>query len=224
MIYSTIKDETSVQNNEPSLQYLIREPKTNTTTKKAIVLLHGVGSNEHDLFSLADQLPDEYFIISPQGQFALGAGRYAWYQVDFSTGKPVINAEQEVSSRKVLIAFISQLKKQYNLDEVYLGGFSQGAIMSYSIGLTHPQKVEGIILLSGRLLNEITPLINKEEDLQQLKVFMAHGIQDNILPITYAREAKTYLQTLNVQLSYHEYNTGHQINSAIIKDLNDWLK
>jgi phospholipase/carboxylesterase len=57
-----------------ALQYLIRESKVQSAKKKAIILLHGVGSNEADLFSLADQLPDYFLIICPRGQYTQGAG------------------------------------------------------------------------------------------------------------------------------------------------------
>ena len=221
----TIINETAPDTTKDlALQYLVREPKVKSTKQKAIILLHGVGSNEQDLFSLANVLPDEFLIISARGQFTLGAGRYAWYNVDFSTGKPVFNKEQEASSREVIRTFISQVKQKYNLDEVYLGGFSQGAIMSYTIGLMHPKEVRGIIALSGRVLEEIKPLIEKDNYLQQLKVFVAHGLQDNTLSIQYAREAKDYLQSLGVQLTYNEYHIGHQLNNEVLQDLNTWLK
>jgi phospholipase/carboxylesterase len=205
------------------LQYLVREPTIQSAKKKAIILLHGVGSNEADLFSLADQLPDDFSIICPRGPFTLGAGRYAWYNVDFSTGKPIFDTAQEASSRDLIKRFVAQVKQQYRVDEIFLGGFSQGAIMSYSVGLTNPKEVKGIISLSGRLLVEIRPSIMKNDDVQQLKVFIAHGVQDNTLPVQYAREAKSYLENLGSQLSYHEYNMGHQVNGDVIKNLNDWL-
>jgi phospholipase/carboxylesterase len=153
----------------------------------------------------------------------LSVGRYAWFQVDFSTGKPVFNAQQEISSRELIKKFVKQVKQIYNIDELYLGGFSQGAIMSYSIGLTNPTEVKGIISLSGRLLNEVRPFITKSNYLQQLKVFIAHGVQDNTLQIQYARDAKAFIENLKVPISYHEYQIGHQINSDVLIDLNAWL-
>jgi len=205
------------------LQYLIQEPRINAGKKKGIILLHGVGSNENALFNFANQFPPDFYIISPRGQFTLDVGRYAWYQVDFSTGNPIINAQQEASSREVIIAFIEQVKKKYDLKEVYLGGFSQGAIMSYSIGLTNPGALKGIIALSGRILNEIKPLVTSQHNWQQLKVFVGHGKFDNVLPARYAREAKGYIEQLQISLSYHEYDIGHGIDGNVINDLNAWL-
>lgn len=206
-----------------ALRYLIQEPQTPSLKKKAIILLHGVGSNEEDLFSLANQLPKEYYIIAARGNLTLSPGSYAWYHVDFSTGKPVYNMEEEAQSRKLILQFMEQLKKQYQLDEVILGGFSQGAIMSWSVGLTHPEKVKGIFCLSGRILQEIRGEVKQNKDLQQLRIFLAHGTQDGTLSITYARETKTYLEQLQLTPSYHEYTMGHQINPEELKALNDWL-
>ena len=216
-----------IENNQTAdqleLHYLIKEPQKKAVKNKAIILLHGVGSNEQDLFNLAEQLPDDYFIISPRGQFTLGPGRYAWYNVDFSTGKPVFNAQQELSSLKIILDFINQVKLKYQLDEVYVGGFSQGAIMSYTIGLLNPKDIKGVIALGGRMLEEIKPIVTRNEDLKKLRVFISHGTQDNTLPVGYARAAKNYLEGLPVQLSYHEYEIGHQISPAVLADLNKWL-
>ena len=223
MTNTIITENTDTPPGNLVLQYLVREPKVHLEKKRAMILLHGVGSNENDLFSLANQLPDDFLIIAPRGQFTLSAGRFAWFNVDFSTGKPIYNAEQEASSRELIKKFIAQVKQKYNVSEIFLGGFSQGAIMSYTIGLTCPKEVKGIIALSGRLLLEIRPLLTKNEDLHQLKIFIAHGIQDNTLSIEYARDAKSFIENLCVQLSYHEYNIGHQINNEVLQDLNSWL-
>jgi phospholipase/carboxylesterase len=207
-----------------ALQYLVREPVVKTKKNKGIILLHGVGSNEQDLFNLAGQLPNDFYIISPRGQFTLGADRYAWYSVDFSTGKPVYNTEQELSSRKVIAKFVEQVKEKYKLDHVYLGGFSQGAIMSFSVGLLNPKEIKGVIAFSGRLLEEIKPMVRKVDHLQQLKVFLAHGVQDNTLPVHYAKQAKDYIESLGIPLSYHEYPMGHQISNEVLLDLNSWIR
>ena len=80
-------------NDSMVLKYLIREPKIKSKNTPAILLLHGVGSNEHDLFSFANQLPDRYLVISARAPISLGSNSFAWYQVNFSTGKPIYNFE-----------------------------------------------------------------------------------------------------------------------------------
>ena len=211
--------------NTSVLKYLVRQPKIKTVNPPVIILLHGVGSNEQDLFSFADQLPDKYLVISARAPYTLGEGSYAWYQVDFSTGKPIYNSEQEEKSRNIIIQFITELKKDFSFDEkqIYLAGFSQGAIMAYSVGLTRPDLIHGIAIMSGRLLEEVKPLITPKEKLGKLKVFISHGTNDQTLGIHYARESVTYLKTLNINPSYKEYVEGHGINKAMLSDMINWL-
>ena len=215
--------QSTTEATQVALQYLIREPKVKTGNRKAIILLHGVGSNEEDLFSLSGHLPDDLYVISPRGPLTIAFGRYAWYNVDFSTGRPVYNQQQEQSSRRVIIDFIRQVKEMYNLRELYIGGFSQGGIMSYSIGLTHPEEINGVLSLSGRLLDEVKPLVKANESLEKLKVFISHGRADRTLPVAYAHDAKQYLESLGVRLTYHEYEFGHEINNEVLAAINKWI-
>lgn len=218
---TTIASDTT-----PVLQYLVREPKIKSEQPPVLILLHGVGSNEADLFSFANQLPEKYLVISARAPIRTGGNSFAWYQVDFSSGKPVFNFQQEEESRSTLIRFISQIKEKFAVknSEIYLCGFSQGAIMSYSIGLTRPDLVNGIAVMSGRLLEEIKPFIATNEKLPSLRVFISHGTNDNTLPLQYAKEANAFLKTLNINPAYKEYQEGHGINQKMLTDLITWLK
>lgn len=207
------------------LHYLVREPLVKTAKTPVLILLHGVGSNEQDLFSLTNRLPDDFLVISARAPIALGENSFAWYQVDFSTGKPVFNIEQEKTSREILTKFIAQVKEKYAVKgKIYLGGFSQGAIMSYSIGLTRPDLVNGIAVMSGRLLEEIKPVIAAKDKLQALKIFISHGTNDPVLNIQYARTSVAYLKTLNIHPTYKEYQEAHTISNDMLTDLVKWLK
>jgi len=208
----------------PDLQYLIQEPSIPSLKKKAVILMHGVGSNEGDLFALANQLPKDFYVISVRGPFTLSTGRYAWFQVDFSTGRPVYNVDQESSSRNAVLNFVQEIKQKFAFEEIYLGGFSQGAIMGYTIGQLYPDKISGVIALGGRILEEIRPQIKTNDELKKLKVFIGHGTQDNTLPIHFARDAKNWLEFIGVNLSYNEYPIGHQISSEELADLCHWLQ
>ena len=106
---------------------------------------------------------------------------------------------------------------------VYLCGFSQGAIMSYAVGLTNPELIQGIAAMSGRILEEVKPLIASNEKLKHLNVFISHGISDGVLTIQYVREAATFLELLNLNPSYQEYPAGHTINDEMFRDLVNWL-
>jgi phospholipase/carboxylesterase len=215
----------TTQNSEPSLHYLVRAPKTKTDNPPLLLLLHGVGSNEQNMFSFADALPDKYKVVSVRGPLTLGNGSYAWFQVQFGSNGPVINEEQAENARKEIIRFIDDLKtvEKFDSNQVYLMGFSQGGIMSYSVALTEPEKVKGIAVMSGRLLPEIKPLVVSEDRLKKLKIFVSHGKQDPVLQYGYAEDAVAYLKSKKLQPDFHTYNELHTINRKMLADVTSWL-
>ncbi len=223
---NTIQGMANSKNEESPLYYLARAPKIHSEHPPVIILLHGVGSNEKDLFSFADQLPDKFLVISARAPQTVARDSYAWYQVDLSKGKPVFSEEQEEESKKIILQFISYLKAKYSINEqeVYLCGFSQGAIMSYVVALTNPDKIKGIAAMSGRVLEEVRPFVAPNEKLQHLNIFISHGINDGVLPVHYAREAKVFLNQLNLHPTYTEYPAGHTINNEMFHDLLHWLE
>ncbi|WP_205528254.1 alpha/beta hydrolase [Flavobacterium psychrotrophum] len=217
----------TMQAQNETLTYLVREPKIKSAHPPVIFLLHGVGSNEKDLFSFADKLPDNYLIISARGPVTIGPGRYGWFHVDFTPDGPKPNFEEEAHSRKLLAAFIGQMQEKFNFDpkKALLCGFSQGGIMNYSIALTHPGLVKGIAIMSSRLLPEIKPLVPAADKLKGLNIFISHGTADQVLTVEYARTAKTYLQSLKLEPEYHEYaGAVHQINAQMFSDLLNWIE
>jgi len=212
-------DTTSV------LKYLVRHPKVNTGNPPLILLLHGVGSNERDLFSFADQLPANALVISARAPIILGPDSYSWFHVDLSTGTRIINAQQAEESRLLLIRFISELKNKFKFDQsrIFMCGFSQGGMMSYSVALTRPDLIHGIGILSGRLLDEVKPKIATSENLKPLKVFIAHGNRDQVIPVSLARSSVEYLKSRNLDPIYKEHGIAHEINSEILNDLISWI-
>lgn len=96
--------------------------------------------------------------------------------------------------------FIDKIISFYDVDthRVVLAGFSQGGNMASVVSLTAPEKVTGFAILSGRFIEEIKPLISKSASLKSLKCFLAHGNQDYLLPIAYARENQQMLQRLGI--------------------------
>ena len=185
-----------------------------------------MGSNERDLFDLSEYLDPRFVVVSARALNRLGPDSYAWYPVEFTATGPIIDAEAAEDSRLALLHFIDELIEAYQVDpkRIYLMGFSQGAIMSLNIALTRPDKVAGVVVMSGRLLPEIQPLITEPAALAGLPIFMAHGKRDRVVPIRDARAARDQLSTLSVALTYHEYAMGHQVTVESMKDIVPWLK
>src|SRR6187399_908559 len=127
-----------------TLHHLVREPKIKLDKNPLILLLHGYGSNEEDLFSFATELPDEYYVISARAPYDMMYGSYAWYAINFDADENKFSdIDQAVESRDLIAGFIDELVAAYPIDkdEVTLVGFSQGSILSYAVALSYPEKV-----------------------------------------------------------------------------------
>lgn len=208
------------------LEYLIREPKTKKEQNPLLLLLHGYGSNEQDLFSFAPNLPDEYYVISARAPYDLQYGSYAWYAINFDAEeKKFSDNNQAMKSRDVIAAFIAELIQNYpiNPDNVTLLGFSQGSILSYSVALSYPEKVQRVIALSGYLNEAIIAENYQNNDFKNLKMFVSHGTVDQVIPVSWARKTPEILDSLGINNVYKEYNVGHGVAPQNFHDLKNWL-
>ncbi|MBI3762868.1 MAG: hypothetical protein HY260_13550 [Chloroflexi bacterium] len=210
-----------------SLVHLSSEPADSEPgPPPLLLLLHGVGSHEADLFGLAPHLDGRFLVVSARAPNTLGPGSYAWFHVEFVAGAPSINPEEAEISRVVLLRFIDELVAAYGADpmRVFLMGFSQGAIMSLSLALTRPDKLAGVVAMSGRILPEILPVMAAPDALTGLPILVVHGTADNVLPIHYGRASRERLATLPVALTYREYAMGHHVSQESLADVTAWLK
>lgn len=208
-----------------SLVHRVRQPVVDVGTPPLLLLLHGVGSNEHDLFGLAPFLDERFLIISARAPNTLEPGSYAWFEVNFTPQGSLIDPQQAEASRQALIAFLNEAVTAYGADpkQVYLMGFSQGAIMSASVALTRPELVAGVVLMSGRILSEIHPLMAAPERLEGLPFLVVHGTADTVLPIDHGRASRQLLSSLPVELTYYEYPMGHEISHESLAGVTAWL-
>ncbi|MBC8042565.1 MAG: alpha/beta fold hydrolase [Rhizobacter sp.] len=208
-----------------SLVHLIQPPKITLAKSPLFLLLHGYGSNEADLFSLAAELDDRFFVVSARAPLSLGYGAHAWFHLDFTPGGLQMKPEEAERSRLLLLKFIGELAAQYPVDasNVFIAGFSQGAILALSVALTEPEKVAGVVAMSGRLPPEKMITVASSGRLTNLPVLISHGISDPVIPVSQAREAKAMLETLPVNLTYREYPMGHTISARSLADISLWL-
>jgi phospholipase/carboxylesterase len=209
-----------------SLHYLIREPKIKLDKNPLILLLHGYGSNEEDLFSFAAELSDECYVVSARAPYDLQYGSYAWYAINFDADENKFSDnEQAKSSRKLIASFIEELTSNYAIDsdDITLLGFSQGAILSYAIALSHPEKIKNVIALSGYANEDIMESNYQKNDFRQLRIFHSHGTVDQVIPIDWARKTKPFLEKLKIESVYKEYPIGHGISPQIFNDFKNWL-
>ncbi|MBV1924326.1 MAG: phospholipase, partial [Flavobacteriaceae bacterium] len=109
---------------------------SNNNKPPAIIMLHGYGSDENDLFSFASELPDSYAIFSLKAPLPLQPHGNAWYSIYFDAGSGKFNnTEEAIESRELVVKCIDDIIEKYEIDanNITLLGFSQGTILSFSI-------------------------------------------------------------------------------------------
>jgi phospholipase/carboxylesterase len=209
------------------LEYLIQSPKKEIENPPLLILLHGYGSNEADLFSFAPELPEELLIISARAPLSLGFGGFAWYSINFdaTSNSKFSNLEEARQSIDKIEEFIDEIVKKYkvNSNKIFLLGFSQGAILSYALAMRNPQKIKNILALSGYINTELTPQDLTPEKVKELDFFISHGTVDQVLPIEWVRKSLPILDSLKISYNFNEYPIGHGINPQNFSDFKNWI-
>jgi phospholipase/carboxylesterase len=210
-----------------SITYKLREPLKKTEAPAPVLfILHGYGSNEEDLFDLAQTMDERLTILSLRAPVTLAEGSYCWYTLGRDKNNTLTyNYEEARRSKKLVMAFIKSVCKTMKLDtmQVFLMGFSQGAMMSYDLALSYPGKIKGVLALSGRLIEESKPKVMVPA-LLGTAFFIAHGTEDERIPLSEAEKAQAYLKNNGVKdIEYKTYAMQHVLNGQEIIDIRAWL-
>jgi phospholipase/carboxylesterase len=191
-----------------------------------LVLHHGRGADEHDLLDVADVLDPErrLHVVTPGGPLTVPGwpGRH-WYVVP-RVGYP--DPETFAAAYMSLARFHDELWQRTGIDpsRTVFGGFSMGSVMSYATGLgpDRPQ-VAGILAFSGFIptVDGWTPDLAARE---QTRVFIAHGRNDQVMDVAFARRANELLVASGYDVEYHESDAGHNIDPAHVPAAINWLQ
>jgi len=191
-----------------------------------LVLLHGYGSDESDLFSFAEELPNELFIISLRAPHKLQPYGNAWYAINFDAQQNKWNdIEQAQEAMKIIVSCIEQACTQYDLDKnnVSLLGFSQGCILSMALAINHPELIKNVIGLSGYICKEFIEEHRTKKDFSHLNFYCSHGSSDQVIPVDWARETPNFLTEKGIKHTYSEFPVGHGVAPQNFFEFRKWL-
>lgn len=202
--------------------YKISRPKTVTDTMPVLVTLHGMGSNYHDLTSIAGSGEKTFVQIDVQGDKPFRSG-YTYYIPEFSK-----QTEEEVISGTLsrLNQFMNDTYKKEKLSAnqpLFFLGFSQGAILSLSYALTYPDNVAGAVVLNGRLPQYITDRKKTPVFQNPPAFFIAQGQFDPLFSLEVGRSINNYLTEKGFETGYHEYPVAHGVIAPEVQDIRKWL-
>ncbi len=190
----------------------------------ALVLMHGRGADERDLAPLFDVFDPERRLVcvAPRGPLSLPPGGRHWYAVR-RVGAPDPDTFRPTYER--LEHWLTSFAEETGvpIGRTVLGGFSQGAVMSWALGIGPGRpRPAGILALSG-FVPEV-PGFALQEDLSGLSVAIAHGTADAVIPVDFGRSARDRAERGGAEVLYRESPVAHTIDPAAIGDLVAWLR
>jgi phospholipase/carboxylesterase len=200
-----------------TIQHRVRPPDGDAAG--LLVLFHGRGADEHDLFPLLDLLDPERRLlgVTPRGPLSLPPGGRHWYAVR-EVGYP------DPGTFLPTFAAVSQWLDalEFAPERMVLGGFSQGAVMSYALGLGRGRpRPAAIVALSGFI-----PTVERfEVDLEPPlpPVAIGHGTYDPLIEVRWGRRAREALEAAGADVLYREYPLPHAVDPRFLAELAPWI-
>lgn len=210
------------------------EIETAPNPQVAVIWLHGLGADGNDFVPLVNELdlsglPGIRFVFPHAKTMPVtingGYVMRAWYDI---TGAELTRREDEGglrASQRDVEALISREKARgIPASRIILAGFSQGCAMTLQTGMRHPEKLAGMLCLSGYLPLANVVVNERTEESLSTPVFMAHGTHDNVVPFARARESKELLVSLGYQVEWHEYMMQHSLCLEEVQDISKWIR
>lgn len=200
----------------------------------AVIWMHGLGADGGDFVPIVRELdltgcPAIRFVF-PHAQtmpvtINNGYVMRAWYDI---LAMDLVRREDEAGLRKSQLQIEQLIAREIvrgiPANKIVLAGFSQGCAMVLQTGLRHPQKLAGMLCLSGYLPIHATVAEERSEQNQQTPIFMAHGRGDGVVTIDRAETSRDFLKALGYQLEWHEYMMPHSVCEEEIAAIGPWLR
>jgi phospholipase/carboxylesterase len=193
----------------------IRIPRSKES-RQVILLLHGLTGDEDSMWIFESRLPKEAILIAPRGIYPTPWGGYGWANHDdrnwvlIEDFSPAFNVIQQ--------ALKSTIFQDKNIGNISFVGFSQGAALGFSFSILNPTIFQSAAGLSGFIPNDAANRI-EGEPLNGLKIFVAHGTKDELVPVERARETVEILKSAGGKVTYCEDDVGHKLSAACFRGL-----
>ncbi len=205
------------------LQALSLPPRVPQGRPPLLILLHGMGSDETELFEIAARFDPRFHIVSARAPFEYRPG-YTWLPATVDrVGRFRIDEESVGDVRLRLAESISRWALEHGTDpsRTYLLGFSQGADVAFHTGVGVPGCAAGVVVLSGKLMAGIE--FEDTLGVDGLPVFVAHGTHDPLVPVEQGRAIRKFLEIRRLAGEYREYPVGHEVAEETLDDVARWL-
>lgn len=197
----------------------MRKPRTEGPFP-LILMLHGWTGDENAMWVFASRLPDKELLVAPRGLYNTPLGGYGWHEHKTKYWPWVDDFQPAIDA---LLAVLTPGNfPDADLSQIRLVGFSQGAACGYALSLQNPSNIGMVAGLSG-FLPEGASALSRNKPLIGKKVFIAHGTQDELVPVGKARLAVDVLQQAGASVSYCEDEVGHKLSANCFRGLENFF-
>jgi phospholipase/carboxylesterase len=210
------------------------ETSTGPIPTAAVIWLHGLGATGDDFAAIVPELdltacPPIRFVFphAPSMPVTINGGYVmpAWYDIMGMPGQGREDAAGIQRSAKAIEALIErELARGIRPERILLAGFSQGCAMVLHTALRHPQRLGGILALSGYLPLASQLAAERSAANQDIPLFMAHGLSDPVVALERAQASRDVLSRLGNQVQWHTYPMPHSVHPAEIDDIGQFLR
>ena len=201
-------------------EYFYKAPKVAGENLPAIFLFHGLGSNEQDLLQLVEPF-ENCHIFSLQGPIQHKPG-YAFYTFPEEEGKP----ERAIFDKVIQFtqAFIFEAIQEYDiaLDQVYVLGFNQGAVLAQSLTVVMGNTIRGTVALSG-FIPDFVENEYKKAEMNRTNVFIAHGEYDYVYPYTWGQASEDFFKRMDSNVTFYSFEDGHGVTQDVLQNVHAFL-
>lgn len=202
----------------------VHQPDGKVAHPEVYLLLHGWTGDEKVMWVFANRLPDNYLMIAPRGLFPTPLGGYGWQPELTRRWSDFESLQPAAQKLKDLVEVLADRQDMRSADftALHLMGFSQGAALAYTFALSYPQQVRSLVGLSGFMPAEVADIVAKKP-LESVLAFVAHGNQDDTVPVARARQSVELLERAGAQVTYCEADVGHKLGSNCFRAMRDFV-
>lgn len=209
------------------------EIETGPSPTRTVIVLHGLGDSGHGFAPIAEELdlsalgPVRFVLPhAPERAVTINGGYVmrAWYDI---LGNDLVRREDEIGLREsqALIEELIAAEKARGIpaSRIVLAGFSQGCAMALLAGLRHPERLAGVVGMSGYLPLAASTATERSAANRDVPLFLAHGTQDPVVPLARGVASRDALAALGYTIEWHDYPMPHSVCAEEIGDLTRWL-
>lgn len=205
------------------LQHRLR-PARVSSAEGALILFHGRGADEHDLFSLLDVFdPDRRLVgVTPRAPLELPPGGFHWYR---SAGIPTPDRDTFLRTYELVGRWAAAFEEASGvpLSRTILGGFSQGTVMTYAMSLGEGRPRPAAIMAFSGFMPEVGGFELDLESARDLPVALGHGTMDMVIPVDWGRQARQRLEAAGAKILHAESPMGHSIDPEFASSIPEWI-